>query len=178
MKLGHLQRELQKTQKLLHRQAQSIKDCCGSMNKVNRSRNRICTVCKITLESLIKKLAVILLVVVLSGCYAQDAYSDVTASFYGLEACEFNKHPKCLTASGRSLYELERKRIPYCASWEYPIGTQLELTNKRGVKARCTVLDRGPAKRLIQKLDLSRRVFTRLGKEELGIIEVQVRRIK
>lgn len=98
------------------------------------------------------------------------------ASFYGLEACEFNPHPKCPTANGRSLYELERKKIPYCASYDFPLGTRLELT--RGKKsAECIVLDRGPNKRLGRKLDLSRRVFTRLGKEEDGTIEVKIRRV-
>lgn len=117
---------------------------------------------------------------IIGGCSdVPDAYADtVTASFYGLEACEFNRHPKCPTASGRSLYELERKKIPYCASYEYPIGTKLELTNSRGVRAECIVYDRGPNKRLVQKLDLARRVFTRLGKEEAGLIQIKVRKIK
>lgn len=117
------------------------------------------------------------LILFLIGHMSQPRAS-VTASFYGLEACEFNKNPKCPTASGRSLYELERKKIPYCASWDYPIGTKLELTNAQGDTANCTVLDRGPARRLVQKLDLSRRVFTRLGKEESGLIQIKVRKIK
>lgn len=123
-------------------------------------------------------LVVFTIAVLLIASWGLCAHADIAASYYGLEACEFNKHPKCLTASGRSLYELERKKIPYCASWDYPIGTELELTNARGIKTRCTVLDRGPAKRLRQKLDLSRRVFTRLGKEEAGIISIKVRKIK
>ena len=121
----------------------------------------------------------VLMAIIIGGCGVPDAYADITtASFYGLESCEFNRSPKCPTASGRSLYELERKKINYCASWDYPIGTKLELTNSRGIKTECTVLDRGPHKRLVQKLDLSRRVFTRLGKEESGIIKIKVRKIK
>ena len=123
------------------------------------------------------KITILFLSILITQVPAARAES-ILASMYGLEACEFNPHRKCPTASGKSLYELERKKVPYCASFEYPIGAELELTNSRGVSARCVVLDRGPHPRLKQKLDLSRRVFTRLGREADGRIKIQVRRVK
>lgn len=98
-----------------------------------------------------------------------------TASYYGLEACKFNPHRACPTASGRSLRELAELGIPYAASWQYPMGTHLKVTNlANGKSVTVIILDRGPAKRLHRIIDLSKESFSKIADPKLGIIRVSV----
>lgn len=97
-----------------------------------------------------------------------------TASFYDTEACHVNPTKGCPTASGRSLYELKRKRIDFCASWHYPFGTRLRVTNAQNSKSvLVVVLDRGPAKRLGRVCDLCTSAFKKIGDTKQGLIKIK-----
>ena len=93
-----------------------------------------------------------------------------TASYYG---------------AGEPLNENTSMNIPFdprlmeCASWEFPLGSVLEVTSLRTGKrvvVRCT--DRGPARRLNRLIDLTREAFAEIDSLDLGLIEVRVRRVK
>jgi len=110
-------------------------------------------------------------------CFSGSARAGITASFYGAECCAYNPDPACPTADQSSLYELERKGVPYVASWDYPLGTWLLITAKNGRKAKGIVLDRGPRKDLYRAgraLDLSKKVFRQLEpNEKKGLVEIK-----
>jgi rare lipoprotein A len=62
------------------------------------------------------------------------------------------------------------------ASYDYPLGTVLEVTNQaNGVRVAVMVTDRGPAKRLGRLLDLSEAAATALGYHQDGTAVVAVR---
>lgn len=70
-------------------------------------------------------------------------------------------------------------RLMECASWEFPLGSVLEVTSLRTgrrVVVRCT--DRGPARRLNRLIDLTREAFAEIDRLDLGLIQVKVRRLK
>lgn len=87
------------------------------------------------------------------------------ASFYG------PGYDGRTTASGTTFRSTEMT----CASWDYPFGTRLRVTNtETGFSVIVTVTDRGPAKHLRAKLDLSQSAFAKLAPLERGIILVRV----
>ena len=98
------------------------------------------------------------------------------ASFYGQEACQWNPHPRCPTASGKSLYALEHQGIRYAAAWDYPFGTRLQVC-RQDDPTRCTqvvILDRGPARRLHRLIDLNATSFAELAPLTDGVVKVTV----
>ena len=101
-----------------------------------------------------------------------------TASWYSTECCKFNKDPKCPTASGKSLYDLEAQNVYFAASWDYRLGTKVRVTNlENGKSIVVTIEDRGPAKRLYNRgrvIDLGILAFEALASKKEGIIEVQL----
>lgn len=98
------------------------------------------------------------------------------ASWYSVEACKYNKDPKCPTASGRSLYELEKEGVAFAAMWNVPLGQRVRVTNlETGSSVQVFILDRGPAKRLKKRvIDLSQKAFEEIGKIDRGLIPVRV----
>lgn len=97
------------------------------------------------------------------------------ASWYSQEACRYNPDPKCPTASGRSLYELEGENTAFSAMWDIPFGTRVRVTNlANGKSVVTTVLDRGPAKRLKRLIDLSKGSFEKIADTKQGIIDVKI----
>lgn len=113
----------------------------------------------------------ILLALLLSSSTAHAA----TASWYSTETCKINKLPECPTASGRSLYELERKNILFAAMWEVPFGTKVRVTNKNNGKSVIVeILDRGPARRLHRPIDLGKSAFLQLANPKEGLIPVKI----
>lgn len=93
-----------------------------------------------------------------------------TASFYG---------------AGEPLNDNTAMNIPFdarlmeCASWEYPLGSVLEVTSTRTGKkviVRCT--DRGPARRLNRLIDLTAYAYSQIDDPRSGLTPVSVRRIK
>ncbi|MEN6617755.1 MAG: septal ring lytic transglycosylase RlpA family protein [Syntrophorhabdus sp.] len=98
-----------------------------------------------------------------------------TASWYSTECCKYNTDPRCPTASGRGLYELERSGIDFAAAWEWPLGAKLKVTNAgNGKSVEVRVLDRGPKKSLRRIIDLSRRSFSKIADPDLGTVTVKV----
>lgn len=100
-----------------------------------------------------------------------SAYAD-TASWYGTTGSrEF-------TASGERFNE----NALTAASWRYPFGTELKVTNIRNGKSVVVrVNDRGPAKRLVKKgrvIDLSRKAFSQIEDLRTGIVNIKVEVIK
>ncbi len=100
------------------------------------------------------------------------AYAEETgtASFYG---------------TGEPLNNNTAMNVPFdarlleCASWEYPLGSVLEVTSLRTgrtVVVRCT--DRGPARRLNRLIDLTAHAFGLIDDPRLGLAPVRVRRLK
>lgn len=62
-----------------------------------------------------------------------------------------------------------------CASWDYPFGTYLRVTDLiSGRSIVCRVNDRGPAKRLGRLIDLTKTAFRELAQLRFGLIQVKV----
>lgn len=97
------------------------------------------------------------------------------ASWYSTECCKYNKHSDCPTASGRSLYALEKSGEKFAASWSFPIGSKVTVVNRdNGRSVEVTILDRGPAKRLNRIIDLSKVAFQEISSLDKGLITVEV----
>lgn len=90
------------------------------------------------------------------------------ASWYG------QAHAGRPTASG----ELFNPDKLTAASWFYPFGTRLRVTNlANGRSVVVRINDRGPARRLVRrgrKIDLSRAAFSRIADLRTGLIRVRV----
>lgn len=66
-----------------------------------------------------------------------------------------------------------------CASWHYPLGTLLRVTNiSNGRTVLVTVTDRGPNKRLKRLVDLSRAAYLTIDNLDNGLCTVQVEKVK
>ncbi len=99
------------------------------------------------------------------------------ASWYSTEACQFNKSPKCPTASGERLHELIKSKKSYAANWGSRLGSAVHIRGiETGRSASVVVRDRGPAKRLKSRIiDLDRDTFIYLcGSAERGLCKVEV----
>ena len=100
------------------------------------------------------------------------------ASYYGVEACRFNPKPDCPTASGESLYALQKKEktgFRFAASWQYPIGTKVKVDNLANGKSQMvTICDRGPNPRLGRIIDVSRQTADDLRFIREGVTQVKV----
>ena len=60
-----------------------------------------------------------------------------------------------------------------CASWDYPFGTRLVVINATNGKwVLCRVNDRGPAKHLGRKVDLTKAAFKKIENLKRGLIYV------
>lgn len=65
-----------------------------------------------------------------------------------------------------------------CASWHYPFGTRLRITNiSNGRSVVVTVTDRGPARRLKRVIDLSRAAFQAIDNLDNGLITVSIEKL-
>lgn len=116
------------------------------------------------------------LALLLGWMLAQPLAWGATASYYSTEACSFNQDARCPTASGKSLYDLEREGILFAAMWEVPFGSRYRVC-RADQPSRCVVVaiwDRGPARRLKREIDLGKRAFSRLAPLSAGVIRVTV----
>ena len=90
-----------------------------------------------------------------------------TASWYGEKDPGINTS----TASG----EVFDDAMPACASWEFPFGTHLKVTNRfTGRSVICRVNDRGPDRKLGRAIDLTRSAFGEIARLEQGIVWVSI----
>jgi rare lipoprotein A len=100
---------------------------------------------------------------------SQPTFEVGRASWYGYE---WTTGKRGTMANGRRF----NPRAISAASYDYPLGTVLEVTNQaNGRHLQVTVTDRGPAKRLGRLLDLSEAAATALGYHQAGIATVAVR---
>ena len=104
------------------------------------------------------------------------------ASWYSVEACtEPHKKiytKKCLTANGESLYELERTKQDFAATWNYPMGARVKIINVRNGKTVVVrIVDRGPSKRLGRVADLSKSAFAKISSLKEGVIYVKTENV-
>ena len=62
-----------------------------------------------------------------------------------------------------------------CASWDFPFGTYLKVTNiQDGRSVICRVNDRGPERSLDRVIDLTKSSFEKIADPDLGLIRVTV----
>lgn len=101
-----------------------------------------------------------------------------TASWYSsVDACgpKTNNHPGCPTASGRSLYALEKEGALFAASNDYAFGTKLRVRNTgNGKSVVVRVLDRGGFKKYGRAIDLGKLAFSKIADPRQGLIQVQI----
>ena len=103
----------------------------------------------------------------LAGRYQAPLYSFGVASWYSETDPGINKH----TANG----EVFEDTALTCASWNFPFGTHLQVTNlTNGKSIICRVNDRGPAKRLHRLIDLTKAAFRKIADSKRGLIRVSV----
>lgn len=89
------------------------------------------------------------------------------ASWYSESDPGINRH----TANGEVFNDTKMT----CASWDFPFGTRLRVTNVRnGKSVVCTVNDRGPAKRLGRLVDLTKSAFRKIAEPRVGLIRVRM----
>ena len=90
-----------------------------------------------------------------------------TAAWYSKKDRHIRRH----TASGEVFDDSKLT----CAAWDVPLGTHLKVMNLENKKeVICRVNDRGPAKHLNRKLDLSRAAFRKIANLHQGLIRVSV----
>ena len=89
------------------------------------------------------------------------------ASWYSEADPWINRH----TASGEIFDDTKLT----CASWDFPFGTRLKITNlSNGKSVICIVNDCGPAKRLGRSVDLTKAAFRKIADPRLGLVKVSV----
>ena len=87
------------------------------------------------------------------------------ASWYSRTDPNINEH----TANGEVFDDNEHT----CASWDFPFDQHLLVINAfTGRYIDCRVNDRGPAKRLNRKIDLSKAAFSKIANVKRGLINV------
>jgi rare lipoprotein A len=75
------------------------------------------------------------------------------------------------TASG-AIFDHSKRT---CASWGFPLGTRLRVTNlQNGRSVICVVNDRGPAKKLKRLVDLTKAAFREIADPKHGLVRVSV----
>lgn len=90
-----------------------------------------------------------------------------TASWYSRSDRGIKKR----TASG-AIFDHNKRT---CASWGFPLGTRLRVTNlMNGRSVICVVNDRGPAKKLKRVVDLTKKAFREIADTKHGLIQVSV----
>lgn len=110
--------------------------------------------------------------------FTMPLYAGQTASWYGGVGDTCDPFPHIMTASGRPYDENSFT----CASWLFPFGTYLRVTNlENGKVVTVVVVDRGPVKRLVKKgrvIDLSKRAFAEIADLKQGIIPIAIEVVK
>ena len=87
------------------------------------------------------------------------------ASWYSRSDPAINRH----TANG----EVFDDTAATCATWDYDFNQKLIVINPRtGARVVCRVNDRGPAKRLNRRIDLTRSLFAKIANRKKGLVNV------
>jgi len=123
-------------------------------------------------------ISLILTLTIIPICYTQEPLPAFATkcSWYSQESCR-REGTSGINADGTRFDDTDFS----CASWDYPFGTSLLVTNPVNQKSVIVVVkDRGPAKRLYRqgrKLDLSKSAFKSIAPLKLGVITVRVREL-
>lgn len=103
-----------------------------------------------------------------------EAKQKGVASWYSIETCASNPNIGCPTASGWSLYELEKYNVPFAAMPEREhLGQWVRVKHKKK-DVEVVILDVGPNKRLQRAIDLSKYTFAELAPLAKGVIDVEI----
>lgn len=120
-----------------------------------------------------KKLLLVLsnLYLFLTTSFASTLLTTGTASFYSYELAGRKM------ANGKPF----DPQAFTCASWYYPFGTRLQVTNLFNNKTTIVeVTDRGPSKRLVAKgriLDMSYAAFKEISQTKYGLCAVSITKL-
>lgn len=120
------------------------------------------------------KITIISALFFVGGCFiAKHCHGAETASWYGItgDHCDSWKHTT--TANGEHFNEYALT----AASWKYPLGSFVKVTNTRNHKyVIVRINDRGPGKHLYRKgriIDLTRGSFARIASLRDGVIPIK-----
>ena len=109
--------------------------------------------------------------------FAAHAFLQVSPCYYGTASWYSETDPGIcrLTASG----EVFDDRQATCASWKFPFGTYVKVTNVQdGRSVVCRVNDRGPEASLDRVIDLSKSSFEKIADPDIGLIKVMITPLK
>lgn len=112
----------------------------------------------------------LLTIAFMAACFVHPVgYDYGRASWYGHE-WEQGKHRGTM-ANG---HHFDHRKLT-AASYDYPLGTVVEVMNQaNGERVTATITDRGPARRLNRRIDLSQAAARKLGFERAGLADVAV----
>ena len=115
------------------------------------------------------------LVVALAACLPKGMTSfgllQAFPRYHGIASWYSETDPGAqrLTASG----EVFDDGKATCASWYFPLGTYVKVTNVQGGKfVICRVNDRGPDGSLNRVVDLTKSSFEKIANPDIGLIQV------
>ena len=123
-----------------------------------------------------KFFAVVFVVCLLKGM-ASFVPSEEFPCYQGIASWYSEADPgvQRLTASG----EVFDDGKATCASWVFPLGTYVRVTNiQDGKFVVCRVNDRGPDKSLNRVVDLTKSSFEKIANPEVGLLYVRINPIK
>ena len=69
-------------------------------------------------------------------------------------------------------------KIFTCATWRFPIGSKLHIVESHNGSAVDVIVTDKPAKRFLNRIDLSPAAFNKLDGLDLGLADVSVKLIK
>lgn len=115
----------------------------------------------------------IFLVLVILAAGRLSSAGPLTASWYDRASC-IKESGQAKMANGKELDD----EVLSAASWDYPFGTVLQVTNlQNNKKVMVIVTDRGPSRRLYRQgrvIDLSKGAFKKISRLENGVIPVKI----
>ena len=128
--------------------------------------------------SILRLLAITIVVAFILSSQAAGASPIYTASYYTYKSC-IREGTSGIMANGRRLQD---EGVCTAAMWKVPFGTKVKVKNiskgpGQGKEVIVTITDRGPAKRLVRKgriIDLNLEAMRRLNGCKQGVIEVEI----
>lgn len=119
-------------------------------------------------------------VVIFSVLLSKSAFAETASWYSSADACgpKTNNQKGCPTASGRSIYALEKEGFLFAASNDFTLGTRLDVVNKEtGKRVEVTVLDRGGFRKYGRTIDLGRLAFSKIADTKKGVIPVTIEKL-
>lgn len=101
-----------------------------------------------------------------------------TSSYYSTEACLYNSDPKCPTANGESLYDLEKNNVLFAAMNGIKLGSKVKVCNQANKKCVIVIIkDRGGFEKYGRIIDLSKKAFAEIADPKEGLVQVKIETI-